>query len=459
MKMKRISRNIQWLMAAALLATGCKKEVTTDPAFTAAYTRFVFIDAPGNGNVQFLLDGIVNANGDSTLYNPDGTIYKPDISLNTTTLINYRSGGWSDNSPVNFSGTYGFSNADGSTFSTFPNPTCRNQLAPIIKGINYFNWASLPANVHQLSLHSVINSAVFGNPIAIRGDRFMDQPLVLEGGAVQTFFLVNKSVAKQYMTIHNNQTSTGLPLYQVGEEINFYSNQMDLVTVKDHPDKLPAFKDSSAYIRFINVTPAFADQSLNQKTDSLDIYIAPVYGIAPDMVNIDGGSPQPIQVSDSIGPERLVVKGLRRFQSVVDAPFFEIDVAPVMRIAGKIYTSPAAGEVAVPRYYRILAYRGGRSHASGDQPVAKGDWLAVFNKYPGYIYSQWGNHTPTGKDVVDSWLVRYNGTTFHPAICTIPIAVDEHKFLGVTASDNSNYLGYRSCINYQKAGVNDSYFP
>ncbi|MBN9380940.1 MAG: hypothetical protein J0H74_09250 [Chitinophagaceae bacterium] len=437
----------------AMLGAGCKKEVSVAPEFANGYTRIIFIDAPGGGKVQFMLDGKLNGNGDSLLYNPDGTPFVPDPYLSTTTTVNYPSGGWTDNSPVNFPGAYGFYNRNGNQYSVFPNPTNQIDVAPIINGYNFYNWAALPAARHQLSVYSVINSTAFGNPISIRGDKFLDQSITLEGGALQTFFLLNKGVAKLYNTIDNGNTNSPLPIYGVSETINHFSNQMDVLVVKDHPDQLPKFKDSSAYIRFINVTPPYSDQSINQNTDSLDIYIAPIYGVGPDVY--DAQFDQGYKVSDSIGREILVAKGLARFRSAEDAPFFEINVADVMRNGGKLYSRPAPGQSAFPRYYRVLAYRSGKSSANGDFPVAKGDWLALFNLYPGYNYDGGG---PTGQNWVDSWLVRSNGTNFYPAISTILLSIDQNVYKGPDAVGSTHYLGFRSCVNYQKAGINDVFF-
>jgi hypothetical protein len=441
------------VLLLAVAMTGCQKDTILPPETAKAYMRLIFIDAPG-GKVQFMLNGQVNANGDSLLYNPDGTPYLPTIGMSTTTSVNYPSGGWTDNSPVQFPGTYGYNNHPGDQYTCFPNPTNRIDLAPIIGGYNYYNWAAVPAGKHQLSLFSVINSTTFGNPISIRGDQFMDQSLTLEGGAVQTVFVINKAVTKIYESIENTNTGSPLPIYGVSESINHFTNTMDLLTVTDHPDKLPEFRDSSAYIRFMNVTPAYSDQSINQNTDSLDIYIAPIYGMRPDVYSEQNN--MGYKISDSIGAERLVTKGLARYRSTVDAPFYEINVAEVMRNGKNIYTPPAAGAQPIPRYYRILAYRAGKSNATNDFPVAKGDWLAVFNLFPGYDYEQ---GLDPGKTWVDSWLVRSDGNNnFHPAICTILLSIDQNVFEGPDGVGDTHYLGFRSVVNYQKAGVNDGFF-
>jgi hypothetical protein len=450
---------IKWMILLLIIVYGCKHESMLSPQFSQAYTRFVIIDAPGTGNgkVQFYLDGKVNANGDSSIHNPDGTLYQPDPAQYSTSTINYPSGGWTDNSPINFAGTYGFSNNPGSTYATFPNPTDRIALAPIINNINYYNWSALTSAQHQLTFYSVINSSLFGNPISVKGDQFLSESINLEGGAIQTFFLVNKAVAKQYQTIENSNYNTGLPIYGVNESINYFSNQFDIVSVKDHPANLPKFKDSSAYIRFINVTPAFSDQSVNQNTQSLDIYIVPLYGLRPDIVSLFGSSNNYI---DSIGQEVLVSKGLERYQSTVDAPFYEINVAANMRInksTGKPDTATTPGKPRVPRYYRVLAYPSGQSKANGGIPIGIGDWLAVYNQFPGYDFS-YPINGPTGVNVVDSWLLRSDGTNFHPSICTIPIAVSGYLYQGPSATGTSYYLGYRSCVDYQKAGINSVYF-
>ncbi|MEC5145335.1 hypothetical protein [Chitinophaga sp. 212800010-3] len=453
--MKRTYSLIQCVITLLVITAGCKRDAIAPSPFANAYTRIVVVDAPGNGKVQFLLDGRINANGDSTLYNADGTVYQPDSKQGTTTTVNYPSGGCTDNSPVNFSGTYGFSNKPGSTYATFPNPTNRIGLAPILDNINFYNWAALPAAHHQLSFYSVINASVFGNPVAIRGDKFFDQSVSLEGGAVQTFFLLNKAPVKQYVTIENT-LFPGLPIYTVQESINHLTNHLELLVVKDHPDKLPRFKDSTAYIRFVNVTPVTGDQMLNQTTESLDIYIAPIYGLVPDYYTSDqAGGGTSHRMADSIGGEILVTKGLTRYQSTVDAPFFELDVAANMRVAGDWYAAPASGQPAIPRYYRVLAYRSGQSRATNDFPVAQGDWLAVYNKYH-YFFQQWG--TLTNIDALDSWLVRSDGTNYHPSICTILLAAGTRTFKGPDATGASRYLGFRSCINYQPAGVNSIYF-
>src|ERR1700761_7414829 len=94
----------------ALLGS-CKKKNIPSPAFSEAYTRFIFMDAPGQAQSQLYLDGVVNANGDSSINNPDGSVYQPDPTISTSTVVDYASGGWTDNSPPNFVGTYGFNYA------------------------------------------------------------------------------------------------------------------------------------------------------------------------------------------------------------------------------------------------------------------------------------------------------------------------------------------------------------
>jgi hypothetical protein len=457
-KQMKINAKIKWMAVLLVLAVSCKREKVVSPQYAQAYTRFVIIDAPGSGKVQFYLDGKVNANGDSAIHNPDGTLYQPDNTQYSTSTINYPSGGWTDNSPINFAGTYGYNFAPGSTFATFPNPTDRISLAPIINNYNYYNWAALPTSNHQLTFYSVINSSLFGNPISVRGDEFFNESVDLEGGALQTFLLVNKSVAETYTTEENNNYNTGLPIYSVNESINYFSNQFDVVSIKDHPANLPQFKDSSAYIRFVNVTPAVSDQSVNQASETLDVYIAPLYGLRPDIVSIFGTT----KFIDSVGPEMLVSKGLQRYQSTVDAPFYEINVAANMRInktTGKPDTATVPGKPLVPRYYRVLAYRSGQSAATGDTPVAIGDWLAIYNEFPGYDQTNISGGGATGTNVVDSWLLRYDGANYHPAICTIAIAADMQIYQGPNGGNGvSFYLGFRSCINYQKAGINSVYF-
>src|ERR1700761_771497 len=194
----KLPHKINWILALLILAAGCKRELSISPQFAQAYTRFIVIDGPGNGKVQFYLDGKVNVNGDSVLHNPDGTVYQPDPAQNTTSTINYPSGGWTDNSPINFAGAYGYSNLPPSNYATFPNPSDRIPLAPIINNYNYYNWASLPATQHRLTFYSVVNASLFGNPITVRGDQILNQPINLEGGAVESFLLVNKAVCKQY---------------------------------------------------------------------------------------------------------------------------------------------------------------------------------------------------------------------------------------------------------------------
>lgn len=442
------------LIALLALFGSCKKQQIPDPAYANAYARFVFIDAPGQAKLQFYMDGKINANGDSSVNSPDGSVYQPDNSIPTTTLINIPSGGWTDNSPVSFSGTYGYNNLMAAGYKDFPNPTDRIGLAPVIDGINYFNWAALSATTHQLTLYSVQPASLYGNEINVRGDKFLDQPIQLEGGALQTFFLINEGPCKLFLSGGIN-ASAGLPIYDIEESLNYYSNSFGLVSVKDHPDKLPHFKDSSAYIRFMNLTPTYADQTLNANTQTIDVYLAPIYGTNPDVYSsYESGFTNSM---DSLGPEFLVAKGLNRFESTVDAPFYEMDVSANMRNnnAGPNDTLRPAGTPRVPRYYRVLVYTAGRSSATGDQPLAQNDWLAVYSQFAAFDhFDDLGNNTPLGTEV-DSWLLRSDGTNYHPSICTIPIAVSNEAYPLVI---NTNWLSFRSCINYVKAGVNDIYF-
>src|ERR1700754_4805497 len=123
---------IAFILAIALAAGGCKKEILASPDFANAYLRMIVMDAPGSGSVQFTLDNKINANGDSVTYNADGSIYHEDPAMTTTAVVNYPSGGWSDNSPLDFAGVYGYYNIPAHLFTFFPNPTNRIPLAPAI---------------------------------------------------------------------------------------------------------------------------------------------------------------------------------------------------------------------------------------------------------------------------------------------------------------------------------------
>jgi hypothetical protein len=427
---------------------GCKKQNIASPAYSQAYTRFIFLDAPGEAKLQFYLDGQVNANGDSSINNPNGTVFQPDNTVPTTSLVDIPSGGWTDNSPVNFSGVYGYNFAPDSAYAEFPNPTVGISLAPIINNYNYFNWASLPARQHELTLYSVLPATLYGNAINVKGAEFFDQPITLEGGAIQTYFVVNESACKLYAAA-GIPTFSGLPIYSVGETINYTTDQFGLITVKDHPDKLPAFKDSSAYIRFMNLSPNFSDQTLTQNAANIDVYLAPMYGTNVTTFYTTGSG---VATIDSIGPEFLVAQGLNRFQSTVDAPFYELNVATNMR-NNNAGPDDSTSQTRVPRYYRVKVYPTGHSAATGDQPLAQGDWLAVFSEFGAVDYSA-AIPTQLGEKV-DSWLLRYDGTNYHPSICTIPIAVTDELYPNTLTT---NYLSFRSCIDYIPAGINNVYF-
>ena len=448
-KMKKMKR--YFLLTAVLtglfLGGGCKKETKIAPGFDQAYTRFVMIDAPGSAKLQFYMDGKINANGDSVIRNPDGTNYTPDPSLSTSSLVNYPSGGWTDNAPTGFSGTYGNNYTQGANYAFWPNATDRIAQGPILNGYNYFNWAALPATTHQVSFYGVVSASLYGNTVFAKGSKFLDQQLSLEGGAVQTFFVVNEAPCKLY----NNSgldADTGLSIYSVNEQIDFYSNQFGIVSCKDHPSKLPVFKDSSAYVRFMNITPVYPSQALNANTDSIDVYLAPGFGGTPMIW--DPIYQQLHNGWDSVGKEFLVGKGLARFESTVDAPFYEIDLSAQMRNLADTAISP--GKPRIPHYFRVLAYPTGHSAATGDQPVGQGDWLAIYNVWTA-VASQYPYNILGPK--LDSWLIRSDGTYAHPSICTIPIAVGINPYPNTLST---NYLGFRSCIDYIKQGVNSVFY-
>ena len=433
-------------IAGLLLVTACKKQTIVAPDFANAYARFIMVDAPGSARVQFYMDGKINVNGDSVIYNPDGTVFTPDPSISTTSLVNYPSGGYTDNTIPDIPGVYGYYSRTADSYAMYPNPTDRIALAPILDGYNYFNWAAIPAKDHQVSFYSVVSASLYGNPVFAKGADFLDQQINLEGGAIQTFFLINQAPCKNYAPAGIEQV-TGLPIYNVGETINFYSDQYSLVSLKDHPNNLPKFNDSSAYIRFVNLTPTYLDQALNANTASLDVYLAPLYG-RPDYVDYYYGTNS--NTADSIGKEFPIAKNLTRFASTVDAPFYELNLAPQMRNIND--TASAPGQPRLPHYFRVLAYTSGHSAATGDQPVAQGDWLATYNTFEAIDYTN--QNAPLGP-ALDSWLLRSDGTSLHPAICTIPIAVSLEPY---PSTLSTNYLSFRSCIDYIKAGINSVYY-
>ena len=445
--MKKIFPFLTAVSAGLLLVAGCKKQTSIAPEYANAYTRFIMIDAPGSSRVQFYMDGKINGNGDSVINNPDGTVFTPDPSLSTTSLINYPSGGYTDNTAPNIPGVYGYYSMPGDSFAVYPNPTDRVQLAPIVDGYNYFNWAAIPAKNHQVDFYSVVSASLYGNPVFAKGANFLSQQLNLEGGAVQTFLLINQAPCKNYIPSGMEQV-WGEPIYRVNETINFYSDQYSVVPVKDHPDNLPKFNDSSAYIRFVNVTPTYLDQALNANTAGLDVYLAPLYGRPNYYLPTRGISEI---LSDSVGKEFPVAKNLVRFAPTVDAPFFELNMTDQMRNIND--TAVAPGQPRIPRYFRVLVYTSGHSAATGDQPVAQGDWLATYNAFTAVDYSDY--QLPIIGRELDSWLLRSDGTNLHPAICTIPIAVSLQPYPNTIST---NYLGFRSCINYIKAGINSVYY-
>lgn len=442
---------IALIVAVTLTTSGCKKEKVAAQDFANAYMRVIVMDAPASGSVQFTLDNKINANGDSVTYNADGSIYREDPAMTTTSVINYPSGGWSDNSPLNFAGVFGYYNIPAHQFSFFPNPTDRIALAPAVGKINFFNWAALPAAQHQLAFYSVVTGNVYGNNIQVRGPKAYDQPITLEGNAVQTVMLVNKSPCKEYIPagIMNND---GFP-YGMNESTKYVALNMDVVTFKDHPAKMPNFKDTCAYIRFMNVTPNYNDQVTNQNTDQLDIYIAPLYG-RPNWTDYNKSSSNYIT---KIGPEVLVAKNLSRFESQVDQPFIEIPLGQYM----KKTASGAPDTVGRPKYFRVLAYRAGQSKAGGFQPQAVGDWLSIYNNFPfTSSYSVDPYLSPAGTNI-DSFLLRYDGVNYHPTIATIPIAVSQTPYPVPGFAANTElfkYLGYRSIIDYVQVGVNQNYY-
>ncbi|GAA4312931.1 hypothetical protein GCM10023149_08480 [Mucilaginibacter gynuensis] len=427
-------------LTAALFA-GCKKDVKMSPEYAQSYFRFIVIDAPGGGKIQFAMDGLTNANGDSVVHNPDGSIYQEDPNQPSTVTVNYPSGGWSDNTPLNFAGVYGYYFTDGSRFSYFPNPTNRIMLAPNINKFNFFNWASLPAAQHTISLYGVVTANQYGNMVSVRGPKFYERQVNLEGGAIQTSLLVNKSSVKAYTTAGQN-TENGFP-YGMSETISFNSQDMDIISFKDHPDKFQQFKDTCAYVRFINFTPVYNDQVLNQNTDSIDVYLAPMYGPRADY--FDPSYRFTVRFITKIGQEFLAAKGLGRFQTKDDQPFTEIPLGRYMRINPQ---TNAPDTVGLPRYFRVLAYKAGESAATGAAPLGVGDWLPVYNSFGLY-----------NRTYRDSFLLRYDGKSYHPTVATIPVAVGPTK-VPVTQSSTEayNYLGYRSVISYIPVGVNSFYY-
>ncbi len=115
-------------------------------------------------------------------------------------------------------------------------------------------------------------------------------------------------------------------------------------------------------------------------------------------------------------------------------------------------TASAPGQPRLPHYFRVLAYTSGHSAATGDQPVAQGDWLATYNTFEAIDYTN--QNAPLGP-ALDSWLLRSDGNSLHPAICTIPIAVSLEPY---PSTLSTNYLSFRSCIDYIKAGINSVYY-
>jgi len=409
-----------------LALTSCKK-ATSVATLAKGYFRMIVLDAPQNvgtiGKAQFYWDGRINSNGDSILRKPDGSLYSTDQSNTASKIasvsVNFPSGGWNDNPHPNLTGVYSFSDSYASLYSYFPNATHRVQLAPIIGPINYYRWASFDAGSHDLEFKRINRVNSYGTTIEVQGPSIYKNKYALEAGAVQTVFLYNTGIASYYDWDYIINASSGprLPIftgneiYQPSRSIAFTTDNYNVITLKDHPDKLPAFKDSSAYVRFLNFSPIYLDPSANERSEYIDIYLAPLYGPRSNLERIIGTLPANGPVTNNLttaGPEFLVASNLKRFDNSVDAHFYELPMAPYLR----------GDTVGRNRYFRVLAYRVGESAANGNAPLASNDWLTIYNQFS-ILPSL--NAVPIQQ--FKSWLVRSSGAHYYPTINTIAVAI------------------------------------
>jgi len=447
-----------------LALTSCKKS-TSVTTLEKGYFRMIVLDAPQNvgtiGKAQFYWDGRINANGDSILRKPDGSLYSTDQSNTASKIesvsVNFPSGGWVDNPHPDLTGVYSFSDSYASLYSYFPNSTHRVQLAPIIGPVNYYRWASFDAGSHDLEFKRINRVNSYGTTIEVQGPSIYKNKYALEAGAIQTLFLYNTGIASYYDwdymigadPLIRLPKLTGNEIYQPSRNIAFTTDNYNVITLKDHPNKLPAFKDSSAYVRFLNFSPIYLDPAANERSDYIDIYLAPLYGPKSNLERVVGqiNSYQSADTKNqtTAGPEFLVASNLKRFDNSVDAPFYELPMAPYLR----------GDTVGRNRYFRVLAYRAGESAEKGNAPLASNDWLTIYNQFSVKV-SRSGPPIQQFK----SWLVRSSGAHYYPTINTIAIAVGTGPNPTTDASMfpiNQPPLLIRSVIQYTQKGLETDY--
>jgi hypothetical protein len=311
------------LVLVCLLA-GCKKTEENPVSATGggAYLRFtVLYDVPpGSDGVRFYFDGVLNVNGDSLVKSPNGTVFAQPTRTYAPAFPN------GDYTGPTVAGVYSYDLYK----SYFPNSTHRVPLAPVIGDYNYYKYADVASGVHQFTVRPVFIRSISGRVTEILEKNIADAPLLFEKGVLHTVTLVKSSI----------------------ENADF-----NLVTLKDHPDSV-RLKDSTAYIRFVNVTPAYSNQDVNVNTNSVDLYL--------------------VKTRDSVStPEILIQSNLNRFQSSIDLPFAELDMRAEMKDSIPINLSPTPQSgIRVPysltkSIYTVRVYRKGESAANRDAYIAE----------------------------------------------------------------------------------------
>jgi hypothetical protein len=332
----------------------------------AAYVRMIVI-SPYSKQLpaRFYVNGLVNGNGDTAVYDTRGnlvseltTTYTQKefplffermlIGLSTSFTsyfdlsINSATGIYTFNSPgflarpslgeVLTTGTVSFPNE---TTGYFPDATHRLQLAPVVNGYSYHKWAAFPAGVTNIAFRPSVLETVNFKPTVTLGPVIYQADINLEKEKLYTLFYTRTSFSTSDSDVEN------------------------VVVLKEDPAQYQ-FNDSSTYVRFFNFTrPSKSDDQFNINTTSLDAYF----------VKFDQDSVSQAEV--------LMQSNLKRFAAEEqNSTFFEIDMRDILRELAP-YGSGLEEDLlpmneVLSRYtYAFRFYRTGESQEKSKRPLVE----------------------------------------------------------------------------------------
>jgi hypothetical protein len=398
-------------MLLFFLLLRCAEEEPRLADSNTAGLRIIALDLYNQEDTRFYINGRVNGDGDTAVYNTKNekvsditSTYVPVLFTALTSgerggnniartayidlkppftagVYTYKTGGYAIPELPLLEGTPEIEAFEAPGY--FPDASHRFPVRPIINQISYHKWASLPAGPATLSFRASSIKTIRFTPTTVLGPVVYTADINLEKNRNYTLFYTKTAFS-----------SSDAPKEKV-------------IVLKEDPLRYQ-FNDSSAYIRFLNFTkPARNSEAFNLSTSSIDVYIVK---IGP---------------SGAVQPEVLVQQGLKRFEAdASNTAFFEIDLRDLLKATAP-YAAAKTGEPLIALdttlqnfTYVLRFYKSGESAALNRLPVSEMPVTMRYNEFVGLYGDQTG-----------LFFIAKDNQGFQPMIMTVLFCIS-------TLSDN-----------------------